>query len=53
MLNVDFAVDGFRTRVVDIDKTRATYATIVANITVPTSPFWPGNYVVVGVPDDK
>jgi hypothetical protein len=48
LLTVDFAEDGLHTRVVDLDPSSPTYANIVANISVPTTPWWPGNYHVLG-----
>jgi hypothetical protein len=50
-LGVDMAVDGFHTRVVDIDPTSPTYATIIANVSVPTQ-WFPSNSHVVGAEDD-
>jgi hypothetical protein len=51
ILNVDLAVDGFHTRVVDIDRASPTYATIVANISVPSA-WFPSNYHVLQEADD-
>jgi hypothetical protein len=52
LLTVSFADDGMLTRVVDIDSKSPTYASIVANYSVPHQ-WFPSNYHPLGVLDAK